>query len=222
MLEVSQGPEPVAVPEIVGVDEATAKANLDDAGLVYDDELSSTQFSDTVAAGIVISASGKDDAGAVIPLANGASYFDQRPVGLVVSLGQLPAIAGMSLEQAIAALKEVDVIGIEGSRTFDDTIPVDAVIRAEPQNAGDPIRPNDTVLIVISKGVDLVEIPDIIGRSVNDAGQRLRDAGFVVNTDGVDVNKAFWDVAEVQSFSPGEVGGSLKRGTTIKIFSHYD
>jgi serine/threonine-protein kinase len=220
-LQISQGPRPVAVPDIVGVDEATAKQNLKDAGLVYKKDSSSTQFSDSVAAGVVLSANGQDDKGSTIDLPNGAPYFDQRPVGLVVSLGALPVISGMNLQQAIDALKAVDVTGIEGAHTFDDTIPADAVIRADPQTAGAPIRPGDTVLLVISKGVDLVAIPDIVGRSINEAAARLRDAGFAVTVD-TDVNEAFWNVAEVQSFSPGEKGGSLKRGTTVTIKSYYN
>jgi serine/threonine-protein kinase len=76
------------------------------------------------------------------------------------------------------------------------------------------------VLIVISKGPDLVEIPDIVGKSINEAGQLLRNAGFAVNTDNVDVNEAFWDIAEVQDYEPG--GPTAKRGSTISLYSHYD
>jgi serine/threonine-protein kinase len=220
-LEISKGPEPVAVPELIGVDEAKAKANLKAAGLTYKDNLSSTQFSDTVAAGIVISANGKDDAGETLALENGSPYFDRRPVGLVVSLGQLPAIAGKTLQEAIDALDEVGVFGIEGSHTFDDTIPEGAVIRAESQTAGAPIRPNDTVLIVISKGVDLVELPDLVGKTVNEAAQRLRDAGFAVKVDS-DLPDEYWGVQTVDSFSPGEEGGSLKRGTEVTLRARVD
>jgi serine/threonine-protein kinase len=216
VLKVSQGPKSVDVPEIIGIGEATAKVNIEAAGLKYNEGLSSTQFSETVAAGIVISAFGKDESDATIPLENGTPYLDQRPVGLVVSLGQLPPIAGKTLDEAKAALEEVGVFGIEGSHTFDDTIPEGAVIRAESQDADSPIRPNDTVLIVISKGVDLVEIPDIIGKSINEAAQRLRDAGFAVKVDS-DLPDDYWGVQTVDSFAPGEVGGSLKRGTEITI-----
>ena len=216
VLEISQGPKPVDVPEIIGVDEDTAKANLEAAGLVYREGLSSTQFSETVAAGIVISANGKDETDVTIPLENGTHYLDQRPVGLVVSLGQLPAIAGKTLDEAKAALKEVGVFGIEGSHTFDDTVPAGMVIRAESQEANAPIRPNDTVLIVISKGVDLVEIPDVIGMTVNNAIRALKDADFTVTVDS-NLGDKFWGIQTVDSFSPGEVGGSLKRGTLITL-----
>ena len=220
-LLISKGPEQIVVPEIVGVDEDTAKQNIADGRLVYDEKTSFQQFDDTVPAGTVIAATGLDAAGATIPLENGGAYFDQRPVGLIVSLGPLPSVAGLTFQQAVDVLAAVDVVGVEGSRTFDDTQPKDAVIRAEPQTAGAPIRPNDTVYLVISNGVDLVEIPDIIGESINDASQMLKDAGFVVKVSS-NVNSAFWDVAEVQSYSPGEDTGSAKRGSTITIVSQYD
>ena len=216
---VSKGPEPVTIPEIVGVDEATAKQNLEDGRLVYDENLSGSQFDAAVPAGTVIAAIGLDDAGGSIPLANGGPYFDQRPVGLIVSVGALPSVAGLTFQQAVDALSEVEVTGVEGSRTFDDTVPADTVIRIEPQTADAPVRPGDTVLVVISKGVDLVEVPNVVGETINDAAQMLRDAGFVVNTDQIDINPAFWGVAEVDSYSPGQDTGSAKRGATITLVS---
>ena len=222
-LLISKGPEAVPVPEIVGVDEATAKKNIEDGRLIYDESTSATQFSSDVPAGVVIAAVGADDAGSPISLANGDSYFDQRPVGLIVSIGPLPDVATMTFNDAVAALAAVDVTGIEGSRTFDDSIPADQVIRIEPQTADAPIRPGDTVLIVISKGVDLVEIPDIIGESLNEASQLLKNAGFTVKVTAPGIPTAFWGIAEVESYSPGQDTGTAKRGAEITIVAkEYD
>ena len=215
-LQISKGPEQITVPELIGVSEETARQNIADGRLVYDEKTSFQQFDDTVAAGVVIAATGLDDTGATIPLENGGSYFDQRPVGLIVSLGPLPSVAGMSLQQAVDALAAVGVTGIEGSRTFDDTQPVDAVIMVEPQTAGTPIRPNDTVYIVISKGADLVDIPEIIGDSVNNAAEKLRNAGFTVKVDS-DLPDEYWAVQTVDSYSPGQDTGKAKRGIEITI-----
>lgn len=213
---VSSGPEPVTVPDIVGLDEKTAIKNIENGRLVYDEKASFTQFDDTVPAGVVIAATGLDDAGATIPLVNGDSYFDQRPVGLIVSVGPLPSVAGLSFDAAVAALKDADLIGVEGSRTFDDEIPADAVIRVEAETAGAPIRPNDTVLIVISQGPDLVEIPDIVGETLNEAAQLLRNAGFSVRVDS-DLPDEYWGVQTVDSYSPGQDTGRAKRGSEITI-----
>ena len=220
-LLISKGPEQVVVPEIVGVDEDTAKQNIADGRLIYDEKTSFQQFDETIPAGTVIAATGLDASGATIPLENGGAYFDQRPVGLIVSLGPLPSVTGLTLQQAIDVLAGVKVVGVEGSHTFDDTQPKDTVIRAEPQNAGAPIRPNDTVNLVISDGVDLVEIPDIIGESINDASQMLKDAGFAVKV-STNAPGGLWGFAEVQSFSPGQDTGTAKRGSTITIVSQYD
>src|SRR5690606_13764838 len=119
-------------------------------------------------------------------------------------LGPLPSVSGLTYDEAAAALDAVGVIGIEGSRSFDDSIPLDRVIRSEPQVAGAPVRPGDTVLIVISKGVDLVDIPDIIGESLNQAKKLLEAAGFSVKIDAKGIPKGFYDVAVVESYSPGQ------------------
>jgi beta-lactam-binding protein with PASTA domain/tRNA A-37 threonylcarbamoyl transferase component Bud32 len=220
---VSKGPEPVTVPELVGVDDETAKQRIAEGRLIYDPEASFQQFDDSVPVGIVIAATGLDSEGATIALENGGGYFDQRPVGLIVSLGPLPSVSGLTYDEAVAALDAVGVIGIEGSRTFDDSIPLDRVIRSEPQVAGAPVRPGDTVLIVISKGVDLVDIPDIIGESLNQAKKLLEAAGFSVKIDAKGIPKGFYDVAVVESYSPGQDIGAAKRGATITIKSkNYD
>jgi beta-lactam-binding protein with PASTA domain/tRNA A-37 threonylcarbamoyl transferase component Bud32 len=219
-LQVSKGPEPVAAPELIGADEATAIQRIEDAGLLLDAEGRAEQFSDA-APGVVLAAFGVSEAGERIALPTGTPYFDQRPVSLVVSVGPLPSVSGMSYDEAKAALAAVEVGVLEGSREFDDTVPADRVLRAAPQVADTPISPGDTVLLVFSKGVDLVAIPDIIGESIRDAKAMLEDAGFAVVVD-TDVNGAFWGIAQVQSFEPGEEDGSLKRGTQITIYSHYD
>jgi eukaryotic-like serine/threonine-protein kinase len=215
-LQISQGPKPVAVPTIIGVSEDTAIANIKAAGLVLDTKNRAEQFSDTVATGVVIGALGVDSDGKKIALKNGDGYFDQRKVSLVVSVGAVPLIAGKSFDDAVAILKDKNLTGVVGTPEFSDDIPKDAAIRVDPKVAGAAIAPGDTVFIVMSNGQDLVAIPDVVGKSVNNAMKLLKAAGFTVKVDS-NLGSKFWDVQTVDSFSPGEPGGSLKRGTEITI-----
>jgi serine/threonine-protein kinase len=221
-LQVSKGPETIPAPELEGVDEATAIERITSGRLTYDEKGRAEQFHSTLPKGTVIAAFGVNEAGERFPLPTGTPYLDQRPVTLLISAGGLPAISGMTYDDAKASLAAVEVGVIEGSHVFDDTVPADRVVRADPQVAGAPIAPGETVLLVISKGVDLVEIPDIIGESINEASRMLKEAGFAVKVATDVKNPVFWGVAEVQSFTPGEEGGSLKRGTEITIKSYYD
>jgi len=216
-LHVSNGPETVQVPEVIGVDEETAISNLDGSRLNYDEELSSRQFSDSVAADIVIAAVGVNESGDRIELSNGAGYLDQRPVGLVVSAGALPSITGLTLQEAIDALAAVDLIGIEGPHTFSDSVAKDTAVGVAPQTDGASISPRDTVLIVISKGIDLVEVPNVIDMTLADAKASLEDAGFVVKVVS-DLPPEFWGYPPAKTKSQSTEGGAtLKRGSTVTI-----
>lgn len=221
-IQVSKGPQPVTIPALAGTTEADATAAIETAGLTLDTDKRLEQFSDTVAAGTVIAAYGfADDQATQIELIEGETYYDKRPVWLTVSVGPVPNVSGLSFDAAVAALAEAGLVGTEGSRTFSDSVPAEQAIGIQPQVEGAPIFVNDSVLIVISKGVDLVAIPDIVGKSISEASALLTDAEFVVKVD-TNVPMAFRSSAEVQSFSPGEEGGSLKRGSTITIKSYYE
>ena len=56
------------------------------------------------------------------------------------------------------------------------------VLRVEAIGEG-PVRPGDAVTLIISRGPDLVTVPDVVGLSINDAVDRLREEGFEVNLD---------------------------------------
>jgi beta-lactam-binding protein with PASTA domain/tRNA A-37 threonylcarbamoyl transferase component Bud32 len=214
-LEVSLGPEPVAVPAIVGAAEADALTLISDAGLVSQGR--EVQFSSEVAAGTVIAAYGEDDAGSRITLANGDSYFDQKPVTLLVSLGAVPDVAGMTVEAATAALTAVSInVDPSTQQTFSDDIDANLVISATPSVTGASLQPNDTVILVVSRGPDLVDVPNVVGERLANAVATLEGLGFTVEVVSEfpeeDWNKPY---ARVASSDPGE--GQERRGATITL-----
>ena len=221
-IQVSKGPQPVTIPPLAGATEAEATDAIAAAGFELDNEKRLEQFSDTVPAGTVVAAYGfAEDGTTPVELVAGETYYDKRPVWLTVSVGAVPNVSGLSFDAAVAALADAGLVGTQGSRTFSDTIPAEQAIGIQPQVDGAPIFVNDSVLIVMSKGVDLVAIPEVVGKSISEASKLLTDAGFVVKVD-TNVPVAFRNSAEVQSFSPGEEEGSLKRGSTITIKSIYE
>ncbi|MGV8885056.1 MAG: Stk1 family PASTA domain-containing Ser/Thr kinase [Microbacteriaceae bacterium] len=224
-LYLSIGPATVKVPAFIGATEADAKKLLSDAGLVVNDDDRIEQFDEKVAPGSVIGGYGIDDEGATIVLKNGDSYFDQRPVRLVVSAGAVPVVTGKTLADAIEYLKGYDLVGKEGATSFSSSVPVDRVIGLVADTKGGPIRKGSTVFLTISRGPDLVDVPDVIGESINSASQILTDAGFVVIVD-TNAPRFFWNAAEVQTVRDADGKklkdeARLKRGATITIVSRY-
>ena len=156
-------------------------------------------------------------AGSVIGLApdTPAELETGTAVVLVVSDGptprQVPAIAqGASFDDACAALAEVQ-LGCERVDVFSDTVDEGGVVATAPAAGVDAPR-DSAVEVQVSKGVELIAIPDVRGRSVEDAIQILEQAGFEIA--GVEGNPN----REVLGTDP-PAGEEHQRGTAVRIFT---
>ncbi|CAN5153269.1 Stk1 family PASTA domain-containing Ser/Thr kinase [soil metagenome] len=222
-LVLSNGPKPVAVPALAGQQLDAAKKNLAAAHLVFDEKNSVTQFSKSkYPAGQVIHAYGIDKDGKQIALAAGDTYFENSPVTLLSSLGPLPAVRGLSISAAQAALRAVNVTGVEGGHTFSDTVDKGEVISASPTVEGAATHPGDQVILLISDGPDLVDVPAVAGDTIQSATDRLKAAGFTVAYDTT-VPQIGWGVGlfKVQSITGQDANNKAKRGATITIVANY-
>ena len=222
-LSVSKGPKPVDAPKLTEMTDADAQAAIAEAGLVYDPATSSTRFSPNFDSGTVIAAYGiESGTGDRFKLEGGVSYYDQGSVSLLVSLGPVPDVRGKSLADAISTLAAVNITGQEGAHQFSDSVDKGTVIEAQTTVEGATVKPGDTMLLLMSDGPDLIQIPEnIVGDTITSATSRLKAAGFAVDVD-TNVPAAFWSQAKVMSITGGEPGESVKRGTTITLVSNYD
>jgi eukaryotic-like serine/threonine-protein kinase len=91
--------------------------------------------------------------------------------------------------------------------TFDD-LPKGLVVRTEPA-AGAGATWGSTVTVVVSKGPDLVVVPDVVGLSRGQAEQRLREAGL-------GWSYVFPIGSQVVDQSP-EPGDQAKRGSEVRL-----
>jgi len=215
-LQISKGPQPVDVPEFTGLSEEDAKALATSTGFVPGD--SEFQFNADVAAGVVLASYGVGPDGSRITLETGTQYFDQAQVTFLISKGALPNVVGSSVEKAVADLAAVGVTGVPTDPVFDPTIPDGQVISLTPQNADAPVAPGDSVNLAVSKGPDLVEVPDVVGSSITEAKAALEAAEFTVKI-STNVPSPFWGQALVKSVKPGDA--KLLRGSEITIVANY-
>lgn len=136
-------------------------------------------------------------------------------VTVVVSIGPAPVavpdVVGMAAEEATTALSDGGLIPA-AVEEFSDDVALGVVIRQDPRpNVGEIDRGTE-VTIVVSKGVDLVEVPNVVGLPRADAEAQLSAAGFEVTStcflcgDGGVVN-----------IQDPPVGTMLKRGSTVSI-----
>lgn len=129
-------------------------------------------YHDTVAAGVVISQ--KPEAG---KMAEKGSV-----ITVVVSRGpktiELKDYATYDYRQAQIDLDRLGLVMIE-QREFHDEIAKDAVIRTMPE-AGTTVSAGDSIVVVISDGKELkdVPVPDVMGKTEADARALLTAAGL--------------------------------------------
>lgn len=200
---VSLGPSILPVPAVIGLPESDARAQLT-AFTVADD--SAQQFSADAAAGTVIAV--LDAEGNPV----GDTYAELAALTIVVSVGPVPPVDGLPVGEAQAALEAVQLTVEFGEPAFHDEVPIDHVISSAYSN--DPMRPGDTVVLTLSKGPDLVEVPNVItGQTIAQAREQLEALEFVV-TSNVPAFLEGAVVASVQSPAPGEM---LKRGSEVTV-----
>ncbi|MEL6951284.1 MAG: PASTA domain-containing protein [Pseudomonadota bacterium] len=171
-LVISLGPDPVPVPDIVGLQEAQAMTVLFNAGLEVGVVIET--FSNTVPLGEIISQSLPP--GQIVPLDTALDY--------TVSLGppvSTPNVVGLSQPAAEAALVAAELVVGDITEQNDFNVPEGDVISQDP-TAGTNVATGTPVDLVVSLGPPTVAAPSVVGQSLAAAGTTLDAAGLVTGT----------------------------------------
>ncbi|MFF2011354.1 Stk1 family PASTA domain-containing Ser/Thr kinase [Streptomyces sp. NPDC058195] len=108
----------------------------------------------------------------VLGIGTGVWYINSGQFSHVPSLlGQTQEEAGKRLSDAGLELKGV-------KRSYSDTVERGKVISSDPKS-GARVRGNDAVTLVVSRGPEIVQVPDLRNLSLADAKQELRNVGLV-------------------------------------------
>ncbi|WP_089301291.1 Stk1 family PASTA domain-containing Ser/Thr kinase [Haloechinothrix alba] len=157
------------VPEVAGMDQASAEETLERADLDVD---VTRRHHDSVEAGTAI---GTEPAA-------GTEVDQGGTVELSVSMGRpvVPDIApGTPLADAEAAIADVELVPVRDSDADDyhESAPEGAVLAVTPE-PGTALDVGEEVAIALSLGPPPDPVPDVAGLSAEDAHDELRDAGF--------------------------------------------
>jgi serine/threonine-protein kinase len=200
-ITVSEGPGTITVPGVIGKTPQAATAALQAAGLLV--AQGPQQYSPTVAGGQVMSQS---------PPAGKAVPQDSR-VTIVVSKGHSPVaiptdLLGQPFAQAVTELGKLGFKVTRGSDVFSDTVPSGRIVSIKPPSGLQPY--GSTVMVTLSKGQDLVKVPDVRGQTFQAACGQIRAAGFQCAVKGLVI------IDTVISESPPQ-NSKAKRGATITL-----
>jgi len=201
-LYVSKGIDMKDVPNVVGKGQDEASRTLTDAGLALG--AVTDAYSEDVPPGQVISQS----------VAAGTSLAHDSTVDVVLSKGREPrTVPTLTGKGASAAKSLIEALGLVASPTeaYSDTVPEGQVISQQTRE-GSTVYRGDSVSYTVSKGPEMVTVPDVVGLQRQEARNKLEGAGFTVQEDLI--LGGFFNT--VRSSNP--VGGSkVKKGSTVTI-----
>ena len=162
-------PEQVTVPDVVGRESATATQILQNRG--FDVDIVNVENPDVE----------RNTVASQDPRPN-TTAEEGSTVTINVSTGpgqaSVPSVAGLPQDEAEAQLREA---GFETrvEREFSDEVRSGRVITTQP-GPGSVVERGTEVTLQVSRGPQQVEVPDVVGRSEDDARSALEDAGLDV------------------------------------------
>ena len=208
---VSTGPPPVPLPELNGLDAASALATLSDGGLVLGVE--TPEYSEDVPTGVIIRWAVTSQP----TLVAGQEVIKGTAVDTFVSQGPAPRVVpdltGMSIESATTALTDIQLTINRGDDQF--SIVAAGGVATQSPAAGESLARGTAVTVAISKGPDLVAVPQLLNLKFDKVGPAIVNSGFVLGA--VTGNTRGFPIAIYVAGQPVAVGQLLPRGTTLDL-----
>ncbi|GAC1440534.1 MAG: Stk1 family PASTA domain-containing Ser/Thr kinase [Mycobacteriales bacterium] len=198
-LVLSQGPDRRVVPTILGSTVPAAKTALESVGLRVG--VVSVRYSNAAAGQVIAS-----------DPAAGTRAKPGTAVNLVVSKGaeQLPVpdVRGKPVAEAQKAVNAAGFI-YTTSQVFSDTVPAGTVADQSP-SSGMAGR-GSTITLQVSKGPEVVVVPDVTNKNVDEATAALQALGLNPQT-----IKPFGIGSTVHAQSPSG-GSTVRKGTAVRL-----
>jgi serine/threonine-protein kinase len=192
-------------PSVLQMTFAQAAKTLDDAGLHAQE--GSEVFSDDVAAGHVVS---QDPNG-------GARVHRGATVTVHLSRGpatvEVPDVSGKKVHAATVALRKANLKVDRQDQVFSSIVEPGRVIRTNPK-AGETVSAGRGVVLVVSKGPQPVDVPDVSNKTYDEAKSMLNSVHLRATK-----NEVFSDsvpAGKVVSTSPA-AGATAHVGDTVTV-----
>lgn len=212
-LFVSSGPAPRVLPELKGLTLAEATEQLADIDLVISE--GTPVYDDVLEEGKVVSWLVPDSPALVA----GGTVTKGTTVQVVLSQGPnpqpVPDLTGQTFDEATATLAAAGFGITKGDDVFSPSVAAGMVAEQDPA-VGGSVQPGDPVTVKLSKGPELVALPDPTGLNHEGLLAALQSAGFTVGKVTGSASKGFlrYQVNGVVAAA----GATFPKGTIVEIF----
>lgn len=163
----------VVVPSIVGATQEEALGALSPLGLTL--VISEKRFNEEISEGQIIES---DPAG-------GGKVEAGGQVKVIISQGAerylIPSLVGLTPEAAVNLLAKLPIKVGDLTEVFSDQAPMGLVISSSPA-AGKKVKRDAVINLLISKGIETIDVTSYVGKSADQALNELNEGGFDVET----------------------------------------
>ncbi|MBR3785096.1 MAG: Stk1 family PASTA domain-containing Ser/Thr kinase [Firmicutes bacterium] len=196
----------VEIPTVTGMEPAAAEKLLEEAGLKV--ERGEDVRSEDVEKGQIASQS---------PEA-GTRAEKGDTVTIMVCIGKptgvVPGVVGQEYDKTIEVYLEAEGYKV-GSITEEESDAEKGEIISQDPAEGTEAEQGTKINLVISKGTDKLNMPSLLGQTIDEAKQTLLDCGFVLGkTNYAESTVYAKNIVMDQSYPPGE---KVKKGTKVDI-----
>lgn len=206
-LYISTGKDTVDMQDYTDQTVADAKKALIALGFVEANITSTEEYSDEVDSGKIISQTPATD-DKVVP--------SEVKIAFVVSKGKepvtVPNLVGMTSSLAVQSLADIGITSPDITYQYSDQDKGD-VIAQSPNSGQQAIPGKTTVTLVVSSGVEKVTVPDLTGKTKDEATKALSDLGLTMTT-----TEEYSDtVKEGSVISNDQTNQEVEKGTAIAV-----
>lgn len=196
----------IKVPNLVGKTEGEVKELLEEAGLncVVTERRSSKKYEE----GIVIEQNPEE----------GKRLKKGADVEIVVSSGKesdeitVPDVEGKDEEEAQSILEDAGFTKIKSEAVYSEE-EQGVVIGTDP-SAGTKVGKDSTITMKVSKGSEKISVPNVVGKSENDAKSTLTGAGLTISTVETEYSESY---ASGQVIRQNPSGGKVEKGSSVSL-----
>ncbi len=207
---LGSGSKAYSVPNLLGLTQDEAQAQLDSDGHGFQIGNVSEQYSSSVEEGKII----EQTPGA------GRTATEGSSIDIVVSKGEEPAasvtvpdLTNCTPSEAQDLLNKYGLKGQAGDSVYNADVEVGHVAEQEPA-AGTSAKAGDTITYHLSQGAEQVSVPNVVGESQSSATSALQSAGFEVSV--TQSSSSSVEKGNVISTNPS-AGTSADKGSTVTI-----
>jgi serine/threonine-protein kinase len=199
--------EDVLIPNVVGLTKEEAQKIVEESKLKF--EITEETYDTEIEEGKVISQTPEYKVNYKIK--------EKNTISVVVSLGQkivtVPKVTGMTEEEATETLEKEELkvqVVEEASKKVEA-----GIVISQDVTANSEVGAGSTVTITVSTGVEMSTVPDLTGKTEEEAKKAIEDAGLTLATTKTSEDSSKTDgIVISQTLDAGE---EVEKGTKITI-----